>query len=42
VLLGGRERSETEFADLLREAGFALTRVTSTAGPHSIIESRPI
>jgi O-methyltransferase domain/Dimerisation domain len=42
VLLGGRERSEAEFADLLREAGFALTRVTSTAGPHSIIESRPI
>jgi hypothetical protein len=41
VILGGRERSEPDFRALLRKAGFALTRVLSTAGPHSIIESRP-
>lgn len=41
VVLGGRERSEQDFRALLREAGFALTRVLPTAGPHSIIESRP-
>jgi hypothetical protein len=41
VILGGRERSEPDFRALLRKAGFALTRVLPTAGPHSIIESRP-
>jgi hypothetical protein len=41
VLTGGRERTEAEFRSLLREAGFSLTQVISTAG-HSIIESQPI
>jgi O-methyltransferase domain/Dimerisation domain len=41
VLLGGRERSEADFRVLLWEAGFALARVISTVGPHSIIESKP-
>jgi len=39
---GGRERSEAEFAAILRQADFSLTRVIPTAGELSIIESQPI
>jgi hypothetical protein len=39
---GGRERTEAEFRALLGDAGFSLTRVIPTAGPLSIVESRPI
>jgi hypothetical protein len=39
---GGRERTETEFADLLRKAGFSLTRVIPATGLTSIIESQPV
>jgi C-methyltransferase len=39
--LGGRERTLAEFAALLAEAGFALTRVIETAAPISILEARP-
>jgi hypothetical protein len=39
---GGRERTEAEFAALLRQADFSLTRVIPTAGTLSIIESRPV
>jgi hypothetical protein len=42
VLLGGRERSEPEFKALLAKADFDLTRVISTSGPHSILESAPV
>lgn len=42
VLLGGRERTESDFRALLRKAGFSLSRVIPTAGPHSIIESEPV
>jgi SAM-dependent methyltransferase len=41
VLTGGRERTESEFRSLLREAGFSLVNVIPTAR-HSILESRPI
>jgi SAM-dependent methyltransferase len=41
VLLGGRERTGSEFRALLREAGFNLSHVIPTAGP-SIIESQPL
>ncbi|MEP6732753.1 MAG: methyltransferase [bacterium] len=41
VLLGGRERTEVEWRALLARAGFSLTRVIATNGPHSIIECRP-
>jgi SAM-dependent methyltransferase len=41
VLTGGRERTESEFNEILREAGFSLTRVLPTVGA-SILESRPI
>jgi hypothetical protein len=42
VLLGGQERTEAEFAALLRQADFSLTRVIPTAGAMSIIESQPV
>jgi L-alanine-DL-glutamate epimerase-like enolase superfamily enzyme len=42
VVLGGRERSEAEFTRLLRESSFRVTRVISTTGPHSIVESTPL
>jgi hypothetical protein len=42
VAPGGRERTETEFADLLRKAGFSLTRVIPATGLTSIIESQPV
>jgi hypothetical protein len=42
VAPGGRERTEAEFTDLLRKAGFALTRVIPATGITSIVESRPL
>lgn len=39
--LGGQERAEQQYAGLLREAGFDLTRVVSTASPMSVIEATP-
>jgi O-methyltransferase domain len=38
---GGRERTEAEFAQLLREAGLALSAVVPTRAPTSILEARP-
>jgi SAM-dependent methyltransferase len=35
----GRERTKTEFAKLLRGAGFRLSRVVATEGPLSIVEA---
>jgi len=39
--LGGQERTEEQYADLLREAGFRLTAVVPTASPMTVIEGRP-
>jgi hypothetical protein len=41
VSVGGRERTASEYADLLSRAGFRQTRVIPTAGPMSIIEAVP-
>ena len=41
ILVTGRERSEADFAGLLRAGGFSLTRVIPTTGFMSIIESQP-
>ena len=41
IFLTGRERTEAEFATLLRAGGFALPRVIPTTGYMSIIESEP-
>lgn len=39
VVLGGRERSETAWRDLLAGAGFAMTAVGPAGGPISLIEA---
>ena len=39
--LGGQERTEQQYADLLGEAGFDLNRVVPTASPMSLIEAMP-
>jgi hypothetical protein len=41
VLVGGKERTESEFRELLRDAGFALKRVVATKSPVSIVEAAP-
>ena len=42
VMTGGKERTETEFAELLAAAGFKLLRVIPTELPTSIIEAEPV
>jgi SAM-dependent methyltransferase len=39
---GGRQRTEAELREMLRCAGFRLTRVIATAGDASILESTPV
>jgi hypothetical protein len=38
---GGKERTESEYRDLLRKSGFELQRVIATGTPWSLIEARP-
>jgi hypothetical protein len=40
VILGGRERSEVEYADLLAGVGLRLARVLPTRSPFSILEAQ--
>lgn len=42
VLMHGKERTEAEYRELYRAAGFALTRVIETESGYSIIEGRPV
>ena len=42
ALVGGRERTESEYRDLLAEAGFQVTRVVPTAAGASIVEAVPV
>lgn len=42
VLLGARERTESEYAALLASAGFELTRVIPTTSGTSIVEAIPV
>jgi hypothetical protein len=42
VAFGGRERTEEEFRELLREGGFRLESVTPLAVPVALLESVPI
>lgn len=42
VMTGGKERTEKEFEELLRTAGFKLLRVIPTEVPTSIIEAEPL
>jgi hypothetical protein len=39
VVATGRERTTNDYAELLRAAGFRLTRVIPTAGPTSVVEA---
>lgn len=39
VAATGRERTEAEYAELLRQAGFRFTRTVPTVGPASIVEA---
>ena len=41
VCTGGRQRSETEFRDLLAASGFRLTRVIPTVARVCIIQGQP-
>jgi O-methyltransferase domain len=41
VTAGGKERTKAEYAALLSQAGFRLTRVIATPGPVSIVEADP-
>jgi hypothetical protein len=41
VMLGGRERTEVEWRDLLAAWAFEITETTS-AGPANLIDARPI
>jgi hypothetical protein len=42
VVLGGKERTRGEFAQLLAEAGFVLERVVETTTTNQIVVGRPI
>ena len=42
LFVGGRERTEQEYAVLLGRAGFELTRVVPTISPISLVEARPV
>ena len=43
VLLGGQERTESEFRSLLTDAGFELVRVIPTQSPVNVLlEARPV
>jgi hypothetical protein len=42
VSLGGRERTEAEFRDVLAQAGFRLTQVIPTGVGRSVIEAVPV
>ncbi len=42
VLLDGRERTESEFGDLLKRSGLKMTRVIPTPSLLSIVEAEPI
>jgi hypothetical protein len=41
LFVGGRERTETEYAALLDRAGFRMTRIVPTISTISLVEARP-
>lgn len=42
VICDGKERTESEYRELLAGAGFRLTRIIPTEGPHSLVEAVPM
>jgi O-methyltransferase/methyltransferase family protein len=41
ILMGGKERTRSQYTELLRQAGFRLTRVIETGSPVAIVEAVP-
>jgi O-methyltransferase domain len=41
ILVGGRERSESEYRSLLRASGFDLEEIVATATPLRLLVARP-
>jgi hypothetical protein len=41
MTVGGKERTQVEFADLFSSAGLRLNRIVPTAGPICVIEALP-
>jgi len=41
VICDGKERTEAEYRELLAGAGFKLTRIVPTEGPHGLVEAIP-
>jgi hypothetical protein len=42
VMTGGKERTESEFRDLLEASGFRLLRIIPTDLPPSMVEAQPV
>jgi hypothetical protein len=42
LVIGGQERTEAEYRELLERARLGLTRVVPSAGPHSVVEAVPV
>lgn len=42
LMLGARERTRAQYAELFAQAGFELTRVVPTSAPISVIEGIPV
>jgi hypothetical protein len=42
VILGGKERTEEEYRELLARAGFSPLQVIPTKSPLSLIEAQPL
>lgn len=42
TVFGGKERTLAEYIELFGAAGFELSRVVPTRGPHCVVEARPV
>ncbi|MEV7415185.1 methyltransferase [Streptomyces sp. NPDC089919] len=42
LLVGGKERTASQYAELLAKAGFKLEQIVETAGPISLVEATPV
>ena len=41
VVVGGQERTEAEYRELLERSGFAVVRTMATKSPLSLLEAQP-
>ena len=42
MIMGGRERTEAEYGNLLHRANFRLVKVVPTEAPASVVEAVPV